>query len=220
MASQSWWFLRRKASSLRGRIIVNKRLIADTIRLTFAQAGLKRGKRDSIAMLLEPSDLPGGDWKAASVITIRSGVIGGRDDVARRARELHCVAAWRRYNQGSSSYDLSIQLGPLASIGDAESRVQAFESQMMERLNLVKGVVGINTVHDLEWVGPREATGVEYVVTAGRVANRKFKDVRLNVEEVLFTVSCSGFGDGWAWNEVMKIAALQVEKITSIRSPS
>jgi len=196
---------------------MNGRLILDAVKFGVAQFGLKRGKFTSLAMLLEPRDLPGADWRLSTQRTVRAAVIGKVDEVDRRARRQNCIAAWGFFSNSSTAQEVLIKVGPLASLGDAESRVVSFETRMMSRAQIVRGVSQIRVVRDLELPGVGSIIGFEHVMSAGRAKGRDFKDVVGNVGNILFMITCSGSNQGWAWNDVVTVAASQREKILALR---
>ena len=75
----------------------------DIFNVAYAQLGIKRGKDESIAFLLEPTQFPGGGWRRESVHTIRPGIIGEVDEIAVRARKSGCISAWGFFKQPKSA---------------------------------------------------------------------------------------------------------------------
>jgi hypothetical protein len=175
--------------------------------------GLKRGKRASIALVLLPSELPESGWISKSMITIRSAVVGVVDEAARRARRQGCISAWGWFSNESTSQYLLIKIGPMVNVTDAQAKVATFPVVMAERSKVVEGMVGHHSVDGLTLVNGEQITGYEHEIIVGKVSGFNFKDAVGNVDNIVFTVECSGPNGGWSWEEVLSVANLQHEKI-------
>ena len=190
----------------------------DIFNVAYAQLGIKRGKDESIALLLEPIQFPGSGWKRESIHTMRSGIIGDVDEIAVRARKSGCISAWGYFKQPQSATRVLIKVGPLDSGVDAISKVSSFEGRMMMHLRQLESVGAISARYDLQVPEGVSAVGIEYVVQKGRAKGRNFKDMCGSVGRNYYSVSCYGLADGWAWDDVIDIARLQRNRIISMRS--
>ena len=194
--------------------------VTRVIQLTFAQMGLKRGKRACVALLLESSELPGAAWKSHSPITTRSGALGGHDAIAKRARKQRRAAAWKDFAQLHSSRKVKIKVWPLASFADAESRVASFYRVMREQLQENDKTVEVPLGPDYDSNRCDQAQGFAYMFDPGKGKNQTFRILISRVDETIFSVSCSSDGDGWTWDEVFAIASLQRARILTRREKS
>ena len=184
----------------------------------YAQAGIKRGKREVIALLLEPSELPGEGWKRTVVHTMRSGVIGEVDEIAKRARKRGYVSAWGFFKQPSSGKGLLLRVAPLDSAADARSRVSTLEERMMSLLRGEDRARFVSVRHDLQVPEGVSRVGFEHVTLKGRSKGRNFKDVCGSVQEIYYAVGCSGPAEGWTWDEVTEVSQLQRNMIIGIQN--
>ena len=179
----------------------------------YAQAGIKRGKSEVISLLLEPTELPGEGWKRTVVHTMRSGVIGEVDEIAKRARKRGYVSAWGFFKQGSSGKGLLLKVGPLDSAADARSRVLTMEQRMTSQIRRADPAGIVSVHHDLQVPEGDSRVGLEHVISRGRYKGRNFKDVCGSVQEIYYAVGCSGPAEGWTWDEITEVSKSQRNKI-------
>jgi len=192
----------------------------DIFNVAYAQFGLKRGKNESIAFLLEPDEFPDGGWKRESIHTIRPGVIGDIDEITIRARKNGCIFifAWGYFKQPQSTRRVFIKVNPLDSGVDARSKVSTFEERMTVHLSRLDSVGAISARHDLQVPEGASNVGIEYVMIKGRAKGRNVKEVCGCVGKIYYSVSCYGLADGWTWDDVLKISRLQRDKIIGRQS--
>jgi len=198
--------------------VTKRGLTKDITRLVLAHMGPKQGKKESTALLLTSEELPGSSWKRSSVQTLRTGVIGQGDEITNRAKEQGAISSWGFYEDKQSSRSVLIKVGPLASVADAVERVYDFEARMLKRLKVIPGASNV-VVQKLTLDSiPRQLVGIEYKMTTGAARNRNFKDLCLNEDEFIFSLTCSGAKEVWTWDEVVELARLQKVKISQYRT--
>lgn len=190
------------------------------IQLTFAQMGLKRGKRACVAMLLESSELPGADWRSNSPITVRSGSVGWHDAIAKRARDQRLATAWKHFDQLHSSRKVKLRVGLLASTADAELRIATFYRLMFEQLQENQKTVEVPLGPDYDSIRSDQLQGFSYTLAPGSDRNQTFRIFMGRVDEIVFSVQCWSDRDEWTWDDVFALASLQRAKILRRRENS
>ena len=184
----------------------------------FAQIGPKRNKKIPLAMLVHSYELPGSDWKSRPPMTLRPFVVGGHDDVAKRARKNGCVAAWKTFDNLLSSRRVKIQVSPLASIEDAKLRIAWFRDLMLAGVEHNKRAVEVPLGPEFETSPrPHHLEGFAYSFKRGKDRVQSFRIIAGRVDEIAYSVACSSDDDEWTWDDVFAIAILQREKIVKGR---
>jgi hypothetical protein len=91
---------------------------------------------------------------------------------------------------------------------------------MADRSKLVQGMVGNHSVDGLTLANGKKVTGYEHEITVGKVAGFNFKDAVGSIDNVVFTVECSGPNGSWSWEEVIAVANLQHKKALRLHDDS
>ncbi len=73
----------------------------------------------SLAMLVEPADLPGSGWTVVRDRTWVTGELDPDSGKSRRAREAGVVTAWRSFEQATTGRSAWVEVVPYATAGDA-----------------------------------------------------------------------------------------------------
>jgi hypothetical protein len=94
---------------------------AQRLRFLTALFGSNPDKRNVLARLLNPGDLPGSGWKAMSQRTWPTGDKGPATEWGERARALGGLTAWRSFQNRSVRQWLWLQVAPLATVSDANA---------------------------------------------------------------------------------------------------
>jgi len=175
--------------------------------------GSKHGRHLPLAMLLEPYEMIGTDWRSRPAITVRPFVVGGHDAVAKRARKCGCVAAWKTFDDLQSSRRVKIQVGPLASIEDAKLRIASFRDKMREGVEANERAIEVPLGPDYESNRFDQVEGFAYSFNRSEDRVESFLIVAGRVEEIVYSVACSSEDDEWTWEGVLAVASLQREKI-------
>src|SRR5580658_7353128 len=96
------------------------------LELAIAQIGVGRERDYSLAMLLEPSELPGEGWSMLSERCWRTGFrlrLTRADSPGRRARRAGSITAARSFVQATPSREMWVEVQPFVTEADAESVV-------------------------------------------------------------------------------------------------
>lgn len=192
---------------------MNSRALKNTARVVRAQIGYKRGRFTALSRVIDVTDVPGQHWKVNIYRTLRAGVIGTVDDIARRARHDHCLAAWVFFRDRSSRRKVIVQVIPLASTADADDRIATFEQRNLKVIDSVPAVGNTRVVTDLQLADVGHVPGIEYENLSGRLIGFNNKWMSSSVNNIVFSVSCSGPDGGWSWDEVLHLASLQRSKL-------
>jgi hypothetical protein len=176
--------------------------------------GHRQQRREALSWLLEAEDLPGWRWALISQRTYRSGV-GGKSDMAKRARQTGAMAAVRtfRLRQSLTARSVTIWLWPFASSADAEEALPGFAKRPIRNPNSLVTPVSRREVHDVE-VNDVNHPWVYEVLTRGPSGQASEKWIGGTVDEVVFIVQAvERAGSGWPWNDVAEVARTQSRKL-------
>jgi hypothetical protein len=185
-----------------------------------AQIGRPSARKSSLAMLVEPTDLPGGGWRTIGERSFRIGFRIGASEVARSARHTGAFASSRYFEQAPAmSRYCWLEVMPYASAADAKSVLPDLETSIVRDPRTEATGVGRR-------IEPQEAPEVaDYPFVyetpiSGRNGPSTPRMVGGIVAHVVFVVSCSEAGPGWSWSEVAPVGAAQALKIRTILDAS
>jgi hypothetical protein len=149
--------------------------------------------------------------------TFRTGSIGGSSAAARAAGREGSVTAWRSFEQSAESRWAWVEVIPYRSIDEAVGAVPNLsKSFVTNNLSQVK-VVGERSVEGMEVPNLTNVWAFEQS-TYGKMGESKTRYLAGNVDQVLILVSCSGYSDGWPWDEVRTLTSnvgLKIREATS-----
>ena len=183
------------------------------LKFIYAQFGIKRGKGAVLALLLTPEELPLTDWSLRSTATLRAALTGEVDEIALRARALGCITALGYFVNDLNLDRLTIRIEQLASADDASNRVTSFDRKSRLELEPNMKVSEVRTASDLAIPGIAAMAGLEYNWTKSENEVHNFKGLAGSFGPVYFLVTLNGINDVWRWDEVLKVTALQAQKI-------
>jgi hypothetical protein len=192
---------------------MNSAGLKDAAKLARAEFRFKRGRKAALSLLLDISDLPGQGWKLNTFQTLRAGIVGKVDDIAKRARQARCVAVWGTFTNKSTRKKILIQITPAASPIDADARTATFEQRNIEGIARFPIIGNTRVEPSLDMLGVGHVPGIEYEIVSGKSSGRNHKRVGGNVGNVVYSISCSGFRGGWSWEEVLQVADSQRRKL-------
>jgi len=186
------------------------------LRFVAAQIGPKPGKKRSLTMLLDLSELPGDDWKMLDQRTWRTGIATPIPDWTKRANEAGSVTAWRSFGQKTGpSQTIWTQVTPFVSADDAQSALTDTPKNMMRNLWAEVSPTSERVIEDYsipdvtsQWFYEQEALSSEGASTSRFVA--------ATVAEWLFVVACAGLDGTWIWADVITLASTQARKIRKV----
>jgi hypothetical protein len=186
--------------------------ILKRVRFGAAQLGRKSGKEQSLAMLVDSTELPGRSWRMLDERTWRTGVIGSSEEEATRAREIGSVTAWRSYENIEYSWSLWMQVIPFVNVEDAMKAVPKVAE------NLLKNNRSQVVVTDQRFVDGGEINGVNTILrieqlTSSDVGTGSVKYFAGNVGEVMFALGTAMRMEFIDWGRVDELAIIQASKI-------
>ena len=184
-------------------------------RYTFAQLGHKAEKDLARSMLLDPSDLPGGEWTIRGDMTWRTGRFGKPSPILHAASKAGKFTALRTYQQEVPSERwLMAKVVPASSESDASAIAPRLWSLSFPNPDAKVKVEGEPTVQDVAIDGLSNSLVCEQLSrgwpTESTVTASRY--VAGNVGSVAILVECSGTRDDWPWEEVASVAAKQAER--------
>lgn len=178
-----------------------------------AQLGRRTERTSALSMLAEPIDLPGSNWKTLGDRSRRVGFerIGVSAEY-KRSRRAGLFTASRYFEQVGASRYCWVQVIPFASAADADVVIPKLEQALVRDPRTETSGTGRR-------IDPRDAPEVAeypFIIEHSVVQKQGISIPRMvagNVEHVVFVVSCSEFGEGWAWSEIAPVAAAEASKI-------
>jgi hypothetical protein len=178
-----------------------------------AQFGSTKQRTYTRSMLVELSDLPGSDWRVTGNRAWRTGLFGKPSEIWQRARVAGKFTATRTFHQPTIPRWLMVKVTPVASIEDAEEVVPVLMSLSMPNFAAKITVTGEESVPNVSvegltnpWVYEQLTDGMAEGPTASRY-------VAGHIDQVAFLIECSGFREGWPWDDVIAVAGKQVARI-------
>jgi hypothetical protein len=181
-----------------------------------AQIGPKAARRESMSMLLEPSQLSPAGWTALDERSWRTGFTSKPSEAARRARRARTFSAIRSFELAAESRWLWIEVMPFAASADAEAVLPSLPTLFVSN---PRAKVTVTSERRLQPDEIPEMAGNPFVyeqVTSGEHGPSAARYAAGAVGHVVFIVATSESGDGWSWAEVASVAASQVTKIRNV----
>jgi hypothetical protein len=174
--------------------------------------------RSSRELLLEANDLPGNDWKVIGKRTWRTGTKGSKGEASQRARQAGSFTAWRQLEQTvPARRSIWLEVIPYVSADDAISVVPSLRAGMLPNPHAEVKVIEEREINDQQINGVTNQLVFEQLAS-GRKGSSVGRYVIASVENTVFVMGCSCYGDYWPWSDVTSIAALQSERIQRYRS--
>jgi len=184
-----------------------------------AMFGDREKRREAYAMRFEAEDLPGGPWKVADDLCVRSGFITPhwKDEVAKRSRKAGGFSAWRLFKSQTRDRELWLQTGPYGTDEDAFGAVPRLMSMMIVN-PLFKGQVVKEQVNESIFV-----TGVDRIYALERWTDNKSrgtlntKYIIGSISRIVFVVVYSDWSDSLTWDEVSQVAEVLAERVHHVQ---
>jgi hypothetical protein len=185
------------------------------LKFVVSQAGIKSGKKASLAMLLDVEDLSGGGWKKLDERTWRTGSSESDTERSNRAREIGSITAWRAFERHNSDQSFWVQLVPFASRSDAETAVRDTRENLLPNLRQNVTIASEQSPQDVAIVAVENPWIYEqHTVTDSGQSCTKIVSGR--IEQIVMVIACSGTGEGWTWPEVQAVISSQSEKVRRV----
>jgi hypothetical protein len=160
-----------------------------------AQLGSRVKREYTRSMLIESSDLPGGDWRLLAERIYRTGVLGRKHEIWRRARSQGTFTAVRGFDQPKVPKWLTTKLSPVASTGDAVdlAPILLSLSLLMQRRKATMTSEGPGPAVPV--AGVSDPWVHEQLFSGALEGPMSMRFIAGSVERVAFLVTCSGYGD-------------------------
>jgi hypothetical protein len=169
----------------------------------------KPAKKRSIAMLLEPEELPAArSWFPGKAFAWRVGAVGIASEQGHRAWVSGAVNAGRIFLDTSSPRQLFVQVVPFVSELDAASAAPNLPLGMQVPL----GTPGEWAVNSPELPGVAGALACERVFNGPNGLEKQMVVVG-SIGRIAFVTGFIRTHDSQTWDEVLQIAARQADKI-------
>lgn len=182
------------------------------LKFAAAQIGGKPGKEQVLSLLIEPPELPGAGWFVIDERTWRTGQTDNPSAAATRARNAGSISAWRSFEQKSHSRWLWVQITPTVSEADAQQLVRDMPNRFLKNSRAEVVVKAERTVKDRAIPGAQNVWCYEQDTTSKK-GDSVAKYVAGTVGVVVFVLAASVMTDGWAWDEVIGVAATQARRL-------
>lgn len=173
-----------------------------------AQIGPKPGSRRSAALLLGPSDLPGGDWRKTDERTWRTGL--GAGEVAHRARQAGSVTAWRSFVDADEQGWLWCQVMPVASPADAITVMAGLDRLLLRNLRAKVTVLAEGEVEGLYIPGVDQTWAYEQR-TEGPDGPGVALSLAVRIGALVAVMAASGKAADWT--QLAEIGAAQARRL-------
>jgi hypothetical protein len=182
------------------------------LRFVVSQVGLKTGKKTSLEMLLDKSDLVDDGWRMLDERTWRTGISEPNSERSTRAREIGSITAWRSFSRTNPDQAIWAQVVPFSSTGDAAMAVTDANASLLPSLRQkvtitsekAIDVVSIEGIDD-PWVFEQHTTTAHGPSCTKIVGGR--------IEQIVILIACSGTDEGWLWPDVYAVVSSQTEKV-------
>jgi hypothetical protein len=191
--------------------------VSKRLHSAFSQIGAKPNKKQSLARLLGPAELPGAPWRILDERTWRAGEFGSAPwQVGARAAK--SIVAWRSFTRPDEpdSAALWIEIVPLATPDDAREALAS-----LPRFFLKNARDEVELLSEREVEGPTIA-GADSQWCLEQVTRKKGCDTTSckfaggTVGACVFVLMCAGLGSGWTWEDVAALASTQADKLASL----
>ena len=162
-------------------------------------------------MLLDLTELDDG-WSIVTERSWRTGVIGSRSDVGRRARRAGTFTALRRFKKEAPYRGLFVEAICCASPDDSRRMLSKMETTLIfyprRRSSVEATIPGVVTPGTF-----REPPYASEMLVRTKLGTSSQKLIAGSVSNALFVVSGSGFDGGWDWADLESIATAQAAKL-------
>ena len=176
-----------------------------------AKIGQRRGPtRYSRSLLPTVEDL-GHGWVILGQKTWRTGRLGLRSEVLRRAAALGYVTAIRSFENKGRSRWLWVQVVPLASEADTKEALRGLPDRLMRNRPAKVEVVHLAVVDAPAVLGISSAWAMEQVTRGGNGLHVA-QMLGMCVGSTLLVLLASGYED-WSWEEVADTAGVLASRV-------
>jgi hypothetical protein len=177
-----------------------------------AQFGHRSQRRLTLSMMLEASDLPEVGWSQYDQKCWRTGKMSATNSRHIRAREVGTYTGLRTYWHPATQRVIAAKVAPMASVIDAEAEVPGWGLHLMKRPDREGTVSEEIQIDNLEVPDLPNALLTKSVIS-GPSGTSTMRNVRGNIDRVIFALGCSALDGGLDWQEVFRVVQIQVMKI-------
>jgi hypothetical protein len=183
----------------------------------FAQQVKQPNKNASIAMILNPDEIPGGDWTTYLKRDIPVHAFDAKDPIKIRVKDFHYTTSRRSFKKPPTSRLIFIEVTPLANSADAESWAMSASFRQESKLS------ELEDISDFEVFDYFDLQNVDVSRGFSFAANRpkgilKTLALAASIENIFMLIACSDFDRPWTVEEFIEVGNAQVEKIRTFKN--
>ena len=179
-----------------------------------AQRGSRAQRNFTKSLLLRQSDLSGSGWQLKGELAWRTGMFGEPSEIWQRARVVGTFTAVRHFEQPDVPRWLMIKVAPVASIQDANEVVPIMASLSMTNPKRKVKVRSERPLPDVRVIGLDDPWVYEQLTEGMPGGPSSSRIVSGRVDRIAILIECSGYRDGWPWDEVTSLVAEQAGRIS------
>lgn len=180
-----------------------------------AQQMKQPNKNDTIKMILNSEELPGGSWITYLKRDIPVHAFDARDPIKIRVKDLKYTTSRRSFKKPPTSRLIFIEVTPLANPADAEAWTMSASSRQQSKLSALGDVFDFTVLDQAELSGVKVSESFSFATNR---PNGVLKTLALVacIENIFIMVACSDFNQPWMMEEVSAVVTTQVAKISSM----
>jgi hypothetical protein len=173
-------------------------------------------KRDeTVAMMINADQLPGGKWFLKTELFLRSGGGStGQLERFKRSFRTGSFAGIRKFEKNGEFQYVTLWIVPMASIQDALDDVKDYQLHIISKTRNLK-IVSDNTYRDRSISGI-QSTYVRELTGIGDRGETQSIYIAGNVGNIVVTFSFSGMIGMWSWIEIGQIVTEHAARIRPI----
>jgi len=179
-----------------------------------SQVGSGEKRRAALSLLLEPTDIPGGEWEIYNEKSWRAGRLG-KGEANRRRRRTGSFNAMRTYknNLPDASGAILIEIRQYGNEADAFAELPNARLNLSPSPNHLGATLTEATLIDVPSVWEsNSAFCIEQCISHGDRLNTH-RCVVDSVGEVVFLTDFVALGEGSPWDEVLELWKIQASRI-------
>ncbi len=204
-----------KVEKSRSQSQLKRSRLANLSKLAYWRALPQPNRKVTLSLLLDESEIPGTGWQLAVQQAMKLSAINKNDPINVRAGEIKSTGARRMFNNGLTSESVTIEVSPLATAEDAETRVSMLEERHFSRLTEIINVNEYEVVEYAEWRGGSRIKCIEYSWSVqGSV--RTARSAATALGRFFVYANYTTFENPWTWSEVVGLIQLQTKKIRAL----
>ncbi len=181
-------------------------------KVAVAMHGSQPNKERSVGLLLDPDEVPGGEWYTDLQQDMVAHAFNKGDPEILRAKSIQSTASRRLLKTNANRRSIFIEVGPFANSDDAMAWAASADDRTRRSMSGLMNLQEFALINDIELKEPGIARIFQYSSPYPEGLRISIA-VSASVATVFLKVTCTDFGQPWPLEDVLEIVRAQMEKI-------